>query len=621
MGAYALKEITTGTGNVAVGYQCLNALTTGLYNTAVGYQALSTSVDGDSNSAFGYLALTNYEGADTQGNNSVFGYLAGQFVSTGENNTFLGSYAGLGDTSTRLTGSSNTAVGFNAGSTLQGAAANNTLLGRSAGDVIQAGTNNTCIGMNTDPSAHGGTNQTVVGYATTGVADDSVTLGNADVTAVYMASDSGATIHCGQIVSANSAVDTTATYTALSNVHTKTAGSTNGDDSFYGLTSQFTFNDADAGFGSLFGLNVGATSSAASSGIEADNIRGAYIQAGMAGGTDTGNIFGADIVTDVNAGTVDSSVVGQNLSVDIESGCTIGTVYGLYLITDADTNPSGECTNIESATGTNADWGYTQYDGANSTYRVKISAAGQIDAEGTINASQSLDYAEYFESKDGKVIANGTSVKLDGNKIVACSDGDTPLGVIRPKSASCIVGGGQMFHWEGMFMKDDYGADIWESYTLTKWSEEITFEECSARGKDETGGSRGGKLTDSEVEGSDAIEAKDAVLDEDGNELEPAVEAVAAVPDTYFREHKYHSDRLPDGVTAPEDAETITPGNKRQKLNPDYDASKTYKSREERDEWHVVGLLGQIPVTKGQPTGSWIKMKDVSDTVEMYFVK
>ena len=77
----------------------------------------------------------------------------------------------------------------------------------------------------------------------------------------------------------------------------------------------------------------------------------------------------------------------------------------------------------------------------------------------------------------------------------------------------------------------------------------------------------------------------------------------------------------PSGVTAPKDAETITPASKRQKLNPDYDDSKDYKPREERDEWHIVGLLGQIQVTKGQPTGSWIKMKDVSDTVEMYFVK
>ena len=109
--------------------------------------------------------------------------------------------------------------------------------------------------------------------------------------------------------------------------------------------------------------------------------------------------------------------------------------------------------------------------------------------------------------------------------------------------------------------------------------------------------------------------------------METVTEAVAgvdAVPDTYERTHSYHSDRLPDGVTAPDDAETITPNHKRKKLNPDFDASKVddYIKRPERDEWNLIGLLGQIPITKGQPLGdNWIKMKDVSDTVEMYFVK
>ena len=57
-------------------------------------------------------------------------------------------------------------------------------------------------------------------------------------------------------------------------------------------------------------------------------------------------------------------------------------------------------------------------------------------------------------------------------------------------------------------------------------------------------------------------------------------------------------------------------------LNPNYSSSLTYVPREDRDEWNVVGLLGQIPMTKGQPTGSqWTKMKDISDTVELWFVK
>ena len=60
----------------------------------------------------------------------------------------------------------------------------------------------------------------------------------------------------------------------------------------------------------------------------------------------------------------------------------------------------------------------------------------------------------------------------------------------------------------------------------------------------------------------------------------------------------------------------------RKKLNPDWDESKTYVSREDRDEWNIVGLLGQVEITKGQPVASnWIKMKDISDTVELWFVK
>ena len=55
-------------------------------------------------------------------------------------------------------------------------------------------------------------------------------------------------------------------------------------------------------------------------------------------------------------------------------------------------------------------------------------------------------------------------------------------------------------------------------------------------------------------------------------------------------EHQYHSDYLPKDVSAPSNAETIEPSTQRQKLNPDFDISKTYKSREERTEWHIVGF-------------------------------
>ena len=60
----------------------------------------------------------------------------------------------------------------------------------------------------------------------------------------------------------------------------------------------------------------------------------------------------------------------------------------------------------------------------------------------------------------------------------------------------------------------------------------------------------------------------------------------------------------------------------RRKLNPSWDKTATYVPREERDEWIVVGMLGQIPILKGQPMhSSWIKMRDISATVEEWLVK
>ena len=60
------------------------------------------------------------------------------------------------------------------------------------------------------------------------------------------------------------------------------------------------------------------------------------------------------------------------------------------------------------------------------------------------------------------------------------------------------------------------------------------------------------------------------------------------------------------------------------KLNPKWDESKKdeYVSREDRKEWDTVGLMGKLRMLKGQPTGDrWIKMRDISDTVEEWLVR
>jgi len=57
-------------------------------------------------------------------------------------------------------------------------------------------------------------------------------------------------------------------------------------------------------------------------------------------------------------------------------------------------------------------------------------------------------------------------------------------------------------------------------------------------------------------------------------------------------------------------------------LNPDYDDTLEYLTREERDEWYVVGLVGIVTINSGQGTHpSWKKIKDIDDTHESWLIK
>ena len=60
------------------------------------------------------------------------------------------------------------------------------------------------------------------------------------------------------------------------------------------------------------------------------------------------------------------------------------------------------------------------------------------------------------------------------------------------------------------------------------------------------------------------------------------------------------------------------------KLNPDYDESQVddYKPREDRDEWNLIGLLGQVQIKANEATNPrWVKMKNISDAVELWLVR
>jgi endosialidase-like protein len=107
VGAFSLVSNTTGDGNVGLGFSALFRNESGALNTAVGGSASSENVSGSRNAAVGWAALS----ANTGGNDNVavgfhalvkslgsgnigIGPNAGENVTTGNNNIYIGSKGG-----------------------------------------------------------------------------------------------------------------------------------------------------------------------------------------------------------------------------------------------------------------------------------------------------------------------------------------------------------------------------------------------------------------------------------------------------------------------------------------------------------------------------------------------
>ena len=198
------------------------------------------------------------------------------------------------------------------------------------------------------------------------------------------------------------------------------------------------------------------------------------------------------------------------------------------------------------------------------TFRVQ--GDGQIFSDASTSITSGADYAEFFEWKDGNASSEdrvGQSVVLDGNKIRKATSDDsasTILGVISGNPS--VVGDTAELRWQGKWELDDFNRRQTEEVEVWEW------------------------------------EDNDGAL------------------------HSYGKDKVPEGLTVPSDKTVKKVIN--DKYSSSYDASKKddYVPRSQRKEWDAVGLMGKLRMLKGQPTGDrWIKMRDISDTVEEWLVR
>lgn len=226
---------------------------------------------------------------------------------------------------------------------------------------------------------------------------------------------------------------------------------------------------------------------------------------------------------------------------------------------------------------------------------------GNAFADGSFSGG-GADYAEMFEWDDGNSSnedRRGYSVVLtNGNKIRKATSDDAAADIIGIVSANPTVLGDSAWNmWDEKYNKDDFGGYILESYTITEWTEPAVFEDVEI----------------------------DAVLDEDGNEIEPARTEQRKVSEEV--EHSYETDKIPSDLTVPSDAVVSSvdaDGNtlERRQLNSSYDDTQTYIPREERQEWDAVGMMGKLRMRSGQPTGDrWIKMRDITSDIEEWLVR
>ena len=169
-GNFTMGSTATNTGqssnNVGIGYNCLRLLTTGAQNVAIGTEVLQNVTTGVSNTAIGSAALND--------------------CNTGNSNTAIGTQSLIDLTS----GSLNIGIGANSLGYIT-TSSFNVGIGYFAGGETDVGNNTTgadgvFIGMSTKSSADGQTNEIVIGANAIGNGSNTATIGDDNVTAVYL---------------------------------------------------------------------------------------------------------------------------------------------------------------------------------------------------------------------------------------------------------------------------------------------------------------------------------------------------------------------------------------------------------------------------------------------------
>ena len=205
-GFYSGFSNTTGSNNIAMGFRSLYYNTAGKNNTTLGFKSLYSNITGNNNTASGKHSLyynTTGNSNTASGTNSLYSNTTGNNNSASGINSLYSSTAGNNNTASgfkslysNTTGNNNTAFGsFSLEFNTTGK--HNTAFGHSSGKDLSNGMANTIsnnsifIGGKTKALADNQSNQIVIGYDATGAGNNSVVLGNNNITKTVLKGNIG----------------------------------------------------------------------------------------------------------------------------------------------------------------------------------------------------------------------------------------------------------------------------------------------------------------------------------------------------------------------------------------------------------------------------------------------
>jgi len=275
-------------GNIAIGGDALKLVSSGDYNIALGNLAGSAITTGSNNILLGYNAGLNLS---TVNGSVAIGNSAGKFMTGGGNIAILG----MGGATT--SGTLNVAIGSVALNTASSGAWANTCVGSYAGQSVSTGSKNTFVGYDSGGGNAGGSNNISIGLSNYVGANNWVTSIGNNVTATgnyqFLAGTVGRLLLHGDMTTAADqklGINLGVTYVAPSaTLHVRGGGATNATISFQVDSSLKNLMKLyDDGATIRIGSNAGYSGGAAAGGIYIGASAGWYPTGGSSVAIGTG---------------------------------------------------------------------------------------------------------------------------------------------------------------------------------------------------------------------------------------------------------------------------------------------------------------------------------------------